>query len=67
VRNIKGAIFFDSGGVWADAWSFNSSGIESGVGVGLRLNLPIGPIRLDYGYGINRGKGRVHFTGGWNF
>ncbi|NOX97326.1 MAG: outer membrane protein assembly factor BamA [Nitrospirae bacterium] len=67
VRNIKGAIFFDSGGVWADAWSFDSSGIESGVGIGLRLNLPIGPIRLDYGYGINRGKGRVHFTGGWNF
>lgn len=67
VRNIKGAIFFDSGGVWEDTGYLDSSGIKSGVGIGLRLALPIGPIRLDYGYGIDRGAGRVHFTGGWSF
>lgn len=67
VRKIKGAIFFDSGGVWKDMGDVDSSGIKSGVGVGLRLFLPIGPVRLDYGYGINNGSGRVYFTGGWNF
>ena len=57
----------DGGGVWVDMGSVNSRGIKSGGGIGLRLLIPIGPIRLDYGYGINRGAGRVYFTGGWNF
>ena len=67
VRNIKGAVFFDSGGVWEDTGHINSSDIKSGVGIGVRMLLPIGPIRLDYGYGIDRHAGRVHFTGGWAF
>ena len=67
VRNIKGAVFFDSGGVWEDTGDIDSRDLESGVGIGLRLNLPIGPIRLDYGWALDRGEGRVHFTGGWGF
>lgn len=40
-------------------------------GVGIRLNLPIGPLRLDYGIPINHdpdsgGSGRFQFGVGWN-
>jgi outer membrane protein insertion porin family len=38
--------------------------------VGIRLNLPIGPLRLDYGIPITRGpdtgsSGRFQFGVGW--
>ena len=35
------------------------------VGVGLALNTPIGPLRLDYGRG--KDGGRVHFSVGGTF
>jgi outer membrane protein insertion porin family len=61
--NISGAAFFDGGNVW-ETWKhvklgdfklFKSSSDVTiddyfyGVGVGIRYNTPIGPIRLDYG------------------
>ena len=67
VGDIKGAVFFDSGGVWEDAGDMNFRDMESGVGIGVRLALPIGPVRLDYGWALDRGEGRMHFTGGWGF
>ena len=33
----------------ASEWSFGFNHIASDVGIGLRLDLPIGPLRLDYG------------------
>ena len=41
----------------------------SGRGLGLRLNTPMGPIRLDYGIGDSRafGEGIVHFSIGQAF
>ena len=38
---------------------------QPAVGLGLRVTTPIGPIRLDYGYG-NEG-GRLHFSIGHSF
>lgn len=62
--NFSGAVFLDSGNVWADVSDvstddFNfTSGISEttvddyryGAGVGIRYNTPIGPIRLDWGF-----------------
>jgi outer membrane protein insertion porin family len=42
---IIGAVFFDSGGLGNSPFDYFSTG----VGVGLRYNLPVGPIRVDYG------------------
>jgi outer membrane protein insertion porin family len=49
--------------------TFDSFGSDFGVGV--RLDLPIGPLRLDYGYPINRagntGHGHLNFSVGYQF
>ena len=42
---IIGAVFFDSGGLGNSP--FDNFG--TGIGLGLRYNLPVGPIRIDYG------------------
>jgi outer membrane protein insertion porin family len=50
---LKGAIFYDVGNVWQDTSDFIvGGGYRSGVGVGIRVNTPVGPFRLDYGYPI---------------
>lgn len=64
------AVFFDVGSVGADAYDLNAEDYSSNWGVGLRLNLPIGPLRLDYGIPIkydqfNDGQGRFQFGVGW--
>lgn len=48
---LKGAVFYDVGNVWAKANDFLvGGGYRSGAGVGIRVNTPVGPFRLDYGY-----------------
>jgi outer membrane protein insertion porin family len=50
---LKGAVFYDVGNVWASTEDFIvGGGYKSGVGVGIRVNTPVGPFRLDYGYPI---------------
>jgi outer membrane protein insertion porin family len=64
------AIFYDVGSVGAGAYDLNASDYSSNWGLGLRLNLPIGPLRLDYGIPIKHdqfsdGKGQFQFGVGW--
>ena len=55
----------------ASEWSFGFNHIASDIGIGLRLDLPIGPLRLDYGYPLQRdgynGGGRFNFNVGYQF
>jgi outer membrane protein insertion porin family len=55
----------------AASWNFNTNHIVSDVGIGLRLDLPIGPIRIDYGIPIqkdvNKGNGKFNFNVGYQF
>ena len=71
IQKARGAIFYDTGFVNSDAWSFGFNHIASDVGIGLRLDLPIGPLRLDYGYPIQRdgynGGGHFNFNVGYQF
>lgn len=48
VENIRGAAFGDIGFVNANSWDFSPEEIHSDAGLGLRLNLPFGPLALDY-------------------
>src|SRR5881398_109728 len=57
IEKARGAIFYDTGFVNSDQWSFGFNHIASDIGVGLRLDLPIGPLRLDYGYPIIEAQG----------
>jgi outer membrane protein insertion porin family len=71
VEKARGAIFYDAGFVNIDPWSFGFQHLASDIGVGIRLNLPIGPLRLDYGYPLQRdgynGGGHFNFSVGYQF
>ena len=72
VERVRGAFFFDIGNVYQNAYDFSFSNLKSDAGMGVRLNLPIGPLRLDYGYPImtDRSSGRtgkIQFSVGYQF
>jgi outer membrane protein insertion porin family len=72
VERVRGAVFYDIGNVWEKSYQYRFGHICSDVGVGVRLNLPVGPLRLDYGYPIqsvdNSGKsGKIQFSMGYQF
>jgi outer membrane protein insertion porin family len=67
---VRAALFYDIGSVGASPFNFNSSEFSDNWGLGLRLNLPIGPLRLDYGIPIRHDKfsgssGQFQFGVGW--
>ncbi len=64
--NIQGVVFFDAGRAWIRGEKIGGfSDLASAVGVGLRVNTPVGPIRFDLGFGA-RGS-RTHFSFGQPF
>lgn len=65
VSKVQGALFTDFGSAWGGTDSDNDFSIHSSVGVGIQMETPIGPIRLDYGRGED--GGRTHFSFGGNF
>lgn len=72
ISRVRGALFTDWGYVNVNPWDFNSSGYNADYGFGIRLDLPIGPIRVDYGIpfatdGYNGSQGRIQFNIGYQF
>lgn len=71
VEKVRFAVFYDVGFVNSAAFDYSPSDIASDAGVGLRLDLPIGPLRVDYGIPIQRngrgGGGRFNFNVGYQF
>jgi outer membrane protein assembly complex protein YaeT len=77
--NLTGVLFADAGNVWNNAWDFNLNDLLYDVGPGLRYSTPIGPLRVDLGYQLNRIPGllingkpeprrfRIHFSIGQAF
>ena len=53
-RQLKGVIFYDAGNVYAQASDFDPSDLRHVLGVGLRLETAIGPVRLEYGRKLDR-------------
>jgi outer membrane protein insertion porin family len=73
IEHIRGALFYDWGVLNRDPHAFGGAGqhIGSDVGIGVRLDLPIGPLRIDYGIPIqkdgNGTDGRFNFNVGYQF
>jgi outer membrane protein insertion porin family len=71
IEKARAAIFYDTGFVNVDPWDFSTNHLVSDFGVGLRLDLPIGPIRIDYGIPIEKdrlkGGGKFNFNVGYQF
>ena len=63
---IRGAVFYDTGFVNPGFFDMGLSQIASDAGLGLRLDLPIGPVRLDYGIPIQNPH-NTSTTGQFNF
>ncbi len=76
---LTGVLFVDVGDAWnsRSAFQFDDPSLQTryrqhsgfspqvGAGVGLRVTTPIGPIRLDYGFGSD--GSRLHFSIGHSF
>ncbi|MNL17570.1 Outer membrane protein assembly factor BamA [compost metagenome] len=61
-------VFGDTGLFWDQAQqNFGWERARSGYGVGVRLNTPLGPLRLDYGLKKWGEAGQIHFSIGQKF
>ena len=49
-ENVRGAVFYDAGFVSIDPWDFAVDELHTDAGIGLRLNLPVGPLAVDYAF-----------------
>jgi len=47
-------LFLDGGNVWTKPNAVNLAEVKFSVGVGIRYNTPVGPLRLDWGYKLRR-------------
>jgi len=67
-KSLTGVLFTDIGDAWGGPYSnVNIAGFQQGafsphvgVGLGIRVRTPLGPIRLDYGIGSEGGQ--THFS-----
>ncbi len=67
VERVRAAAFYDLGMVNAAAWDFGVSDYYSDAGLGLRLNLPFGPLALDYAIPIESPDPLADKGGQFNF
>jgi outer membrane protein insertion porin family len=70
-RGLGVVLFSDVGNVFRAMNDFRPGEIKASVGLGVRYNTPIGPIRLDYGRKLDpqghEASGRFHFSVGHAF
>ena len=68
---LQGATFFDAGDLLPTSEEPGVDDMRYALGLGLRYKLPIGPIRLDYGWNPDRQPGEdfgaFHFSFGFAF
>jgi outer membrane protein assembly factor BamA len=68
---LQGAVFIDAGNLLPSSENPGLDDMRYAIGLGLRYKLPIGPIRLDYGYNPDQRPGEdvgaFHFSFGFAF
>ena len=67
VSTVRGALFYDGGFVNLDSWDVGLENYHSDYGFGVRMNLPFGPIALDYGLPLQVPDQRADKGGQFNF
>jgi len=58
-KGIGIVTFLDGGNVWQKTANMDLS-LKYAAGMGLRYSTPVGPLRVDYGYKLNRALGESH-------
>jgi outer membrane protein insertion porin family len=65
---LRGVIFFDAGNAFSAAEGYDMNEMRLSYGPGVRWMSPIGPLRIEVGFPINRKRGddeqRVMFSFG---
>ncbi len=54
---IRGVVFFDAGNAFAENENYNLANLRLDYGFGIRWNSPMGPLRFEWGFPINRRPG----------
>jgi outer membrane protein insertion porin family len=54
---FKGVIFFDAGNSFAENQNYSITNLLADYGVGLRWNSPMGPLRFEWGFPVNKRPG----------
>jgi len=62
-KSLYGGVFYDTGNVFALAQQMSLKGLRHSAGLGLRYELPFGPIRFDWAYVLDPkpGENRYRF------
>jgi outer membrane protein assembly factor BamA len=63
--SLTAVAFVDAGAVTGNYTAIRQGGLELAAGLGLRLDLPIGPVRLEYGHNLTQDAGEP--AGTWHF
>ncbi|MFH1859875.1 MAG: outer membrane protein assembly factor BamA [bacterium] len=72
-KQLYGVLFADCGNAWEKASGIDFSDLKVGAGLGIRINSPIGPIRMDYAWRLSdapgqiKGETKIHFGIGPSF
>lgn len=61
LKGVQGVVFVDAGTVWIKDVVNEQSSISTGAGVGVRVETPIGMLRVDYGIGREGGQAYLGF------
>ncbi|MFH1573880.1 MAG: BamA/TamA family outer membrane protein, partial [Acidobacteriota bacterium] len=64
-------VFYDAGNLYWRASDFDITDLRHSAGLGVRVRTPVGPLRLEYGWKLDReegeSSGRLHFSFGMPF
>ncbi len=72
ITRVRLALFSDWGLVNANSYDYSSAAACGDIGIGVRLELPIGPVNIDWGYPVkcqyyNQNNGQFNLTVGYQF
>ncbi len=67
-QGVYGGVFFDTGRVYGDneKIELDPADLRQSAGLGIRWLSPVGPVRLEYGFILDR-KSNDHGPGNWEF
>jgi len=64
-QGVMGVLFFDAGNVFTKDEPYSFDGIRRSAGAGIRWYTPVGPLRLEWGYNLDRKEGEP--SSNWDF
>ncbi len=60
MKKIHGVVFADVGNAWTGE-GYSLTDLKTAIGCGIRMSTPLGPVKLDYGWGKDGGRATFGF------